>query len=270
MIVTVDTGGTKTLVTSFDSEGKPGKELRFATPKDCHEYATQLLATLQTNYDASDISAIAVAIPGQITDGVIDWCGNLPWKNYALGKQLASHYTCPILIENDANLAGLSEANILDPVPPLCVYVTVSTGIGTGIIVGGKLLPELRKSEAGHMMLRGETGALATWQETASGRAVYRAYGKKAYEITDDATWQVIAEHIASGLLALIPTLQPDVIVVGGSLGTHYEKYDHFLKAALREALPDVIALPKIVQARHPQEAVIYGCYYYAVAALAA
>ncbi|NCS83274.1 ROK family protein, partial [Candidatus Saccharibacteria bacterium] len=67
-----------------------------------------------------------------------------------------------------------------------------------------------------------------------------------------------------------IPVLQPDVIIIGGSIGTYFERYDSDLTAILKDKLPDHIGLPRLVQAQHPEEAVIYGCYYYALDALAA
>jgi glucokinase len=69
--------------------------------------------------------------------------------------------------------------------------------------------------------------------------------------------------------LAVIPTLQPDVIIIGGSIGTYYPRYSTDLKALLKERLPDHIPLPRLVQAKHPELAVLYGCYYYGVDQLA-
>ena len=53
------------------------------------------------------------------------------------------------------------------------------------------------------------------------------------------------------------------MIIIGGSVGTYFDRYADFLRDTLRERLPEHIELPKIIQARHPEEAVVYGCYYY-------
>jgi glucokinase len=192
------------------------------------------------------------------------WCGNLPWRDVKLGDALKPHYDCPILIENDANLAGLAEANALTPVPPLVLYLTVSTGIGSGIIVNGKLLPELSGSEAGHMLIW-HNGRKYIWEDFASGSAIHKLYGKYAYDIESKAAWEDIAENIGRGLGVLIPALQPHTVVIGGSIGSHFDNYDKQLRDWLKQKLPENIRLPRILQAKHPQEAVIYGCYYYGV-----
>lgn len=74
---------------------------------------------------------------------------------------------------------------------------------------------------------------------------------------------------MSRGFLAVIPVIQPDVIIIGGSIGTYFDQYQAQLKGILKEKLPPHIPLPKLVQAKHPEQAVIYGCYYYALDVLA-
>lgn len=271
MIVTVDTGATKTLIADFDVAGVKRQEARFATPKNEHEFLEMLVTTLQHAYpDASVIDAICVALPGMITpDGILEYAPNLGWRNVAVREQLATHYSCPIFIENDANLAGLAEAQAQEKMPKLSLYLTVSTGIGAGIIINGRLLPAHRSSEVGHMYLEYD-GKLQEWESFASGRAIVEKYGLYAKDIDSDTTWQEIADRISRGLLALIPALRPDLIVFGGSIGTYFEKYQPHLETILHERFDDLtIAVPRMIQAQHPEEAVIYGCYHYATHKLA-
>lgn len=264
MIVTVDTGGTKTLVASFNSKGEAGEKFRFPTPENQSEYIQTLLGILRENYKAAEVDAIVIAIPGTIKGNVVQWCGNLPWRNFDVADDIKKYYPCPIWLENDAKLAGLSEANMMETVPELCLYVTISTGIGSGIILSGKLLPELTRSEAGHMVLEYD-GALRPWQTFASGKAIHTIYGKYAYEIDDAKVWDRIADTFARGFATLIPTLQPDVIVIGGSIGTHFDKYKDTLVRIVDDMLPECMIRPVFIKAAHPEEAVIYGGYYYAV-----
>jgi glucokinase len=65
--------------------------------------------------------------------------------------------------------------------------------------------------------------------------------------------------------LAVIPILQPDIIIIGGSMGTYFDKYSKHLLGLLKEKLPAITPCPKFVQAKYPELAVIYGCYYYAL-----
>ena len=59
----------------------------------------------------------------------------------------------PVLIENDANLAGLAETRLLRTIPNCSLYVTVSTGIGTGVCTNGYIDPGMRYSEAGRALV---------------------------------------------------------------------------------------------------------------------
>lgn len=268
MIVTVDTGGTKTLVAAFGKDGTPKHEHRFETPQNPHRYLDLLEQAIAISYDVKKIKAISVGVPGVVNDGVIEWCGHLPWKQFKLKKALEERFKKPVFIENDANLAGLGEVAALTHVPRLALYVTISTGIGTGIILSGRLAPELSASEGGHVLIEYD-GRLRTWESFASGSAIKQTHGKYAFEIDDERTWELIAHNIARGLLTIIPLLQPDDIIIGGSIGTHYRRYHDTVKALLKERLPEHIVRPTLHKAAHPQEAVIYGCYHHAVHQLA-
>ena len=94
-------------------------------------------------------------------------------------------------------------------------------------------------------------------------RAIVLVYKKMAKDIKSKRIWYQIADRISRGFLAIIPTVQPDVIIIGGSVGAHFEKYRVQLEGILKDPLPPHIPCPKIIKAQHPEEAVIYGCYYY-------
>lgn len=265
MLVTVDTGGTKTLVASFAEDGVLHDPLKFPTPRDQAEYVSLLRKTLVERYGDQDVEAVVIALPGIIRDGVAVWCNNLGWKNFDVGAALKGVLgAAPILVENDANLGGLAEARMLENTPISSLYVTISTGIGSGLIVHGHIDPGMRNSEAGHSQIYYD-GQLRGWETFASGGAIYRAYDQYARDITDPAIWQDVAERISLGFLAIIPAIQPDIIIIGGSMGTHFAGYSQQLQALLAEKLPDHISAPTLIAARYPEEAVIYGCYYYAL-----
>lgn len=271
MIITIDTGGTKTLIASYDESGNiVGEPYKFPTPPVEADYVEAVKNYLQQTFGGQQIDAVAIAIPGVITDGVAVWCSNLGWKDFDVASAFQGVLgDAPILVENDANLAGLAETRQLgiEPAPDNSLYVTVSTGIGSGIITDGHINKALSHSEAGHCLVE-YNGAVQEWESFGSGKAIYNTYGKYARDITDERTWREIADRISRGFLAVIPILQPDVIIIGGSIGTYFERYGTILEGILREKLPSHIPTPKIVQAQHPEQAVIYGCYYYAIDSL--
>ncbi len=269
MLIAVDTGGTKTLVAAFSEKGVILASRKFPTPRQTNAYILQLVSTIEEIVDNAPIDAIIVAVPGRIDNDIITLCPNLGWKSYDIIKDIRSHFkTVPILLENDANLGGLGEARLLNKTPTSVLYVTISTGIGTGFIRNGRIDPALRTSEGGHLMLEYD-GIVRNWETFASGKAVYETYRKYAKDITSKRTWLQIADRISRGFFALIPTIAPEVIIIGGSMGTYFNNYGKTLAGILDEKLPPVIARPRIIKAAHPEQAVIYGCYFYAIDTLA-
>ncbi|HWZ65515.1 MAG TPA: ROK family protein [Patescibacteria group bacterium] len=266
MIVAVDVGGTKTLVATFDSDGNMAKTvIKIATSKDSSQFVLDLKNTINSLDQELSANAIVIGIPGIVNqDGLIQRCANLPWHNFDLKSILAKDYHCPIHIKNDAKLAGLAETNALTVVPPLSLYITIGTGIGSGIILHGKLDPALSLSEAGHMAFTTQPGHSVIWESFASGRAITKRLGHPAHDITNSEDWQAIAESIATGLMVLIPALQPDIVIIGGSIGLYTEYYLLALNKQLKQNIPSFINIPPIVPAIHGYQAVLYGCNYYA------
>ena len=261
MITAVDIGGTKTLVAQFSSHLQPVNEVRFPTPQQPADFLRELQTHLAK---LSEVSTLSVAVPGIIApDGTVLRCANLPWRNVPLRAMLQATYQCPVFIENDANLAGLAEMNTLNPIPHLGIYLTVSTGIGSGVIIDGRLPAALSQAEAGHMVLQ-FNGEWRQWEDFASGKALSHDIGKLAKDFTTPEEWQTVAERLTIGLSALIPAFQPDVIVFGGGVGDYLPHFHSLLIEQLTRRISPYIQLPHIVPAQHPTEAVLYGCYYYA------
>lgn len=267
MIISVDIGGTKTLVASFVKD-ELVREDRFATDHDQEAFLSDLTRLLRVHTkQRHHLQAISVAAPGIIDHhkGSIKRLGNLPWIDLPLKEVLRDQgYDCPILLDNDANLAALNEAHVFHPIPQTCLYLTISTGIGGGVIINGRITPPLSNIEPGHMMLR-RGREYVKWQDLASGKALVKRTGRQASELEDAGLWREHAEYIADGLLALIPTLQPSVIVIGGGVGAYlHERWLLPLEEALHKQMPRFIDIPPIVQAEQPDKAVIYGCKIYA------
>lgn len=264
-MIAVDTGGTKTLVGRFSNRGALEESIKFATPTSSDEYIASLVRSIASLSDGKIPSCISIALPGATDSGIIAEFANLPWKNldvrYTLGPQFPG---CTILVANDAKLGGLGEVRGMNTLPHRALYVTVSTGIGVGLIIDGTISHDLMSAEAGHMLLEHD-GVMKTWESFASGRAIHEIYGKYGSEITSKRTWRQVAERISRGLFALIPVIKPDVVIIGGSMGTHFMHYGETLDDIIRNHLSPLIADPKIIQATHPEEAVLYGCYYYAL-----
>lgn len=265
MVIAIDTGGTKTLLAGFSKEGKLLKSFEFQTPKSQQKYLEIIEKVIKKEFSeqlkAGEIQAISCAEPGITENGIILWAKNLRWQNFNVKAELSKIFpNIKILVENDANLAGLFESKKFKNKAQNILYVTLSTGIGSGIITDGKINQGLKNSEIGRIPIEFD-GRVREWEEFASARAIFNVYGKYASEISKPRQWQNIADRISRGFLVIIPVIQPEVIIIGGSLGENFKKFDLFLEQIVRGNLPEGISCPKIVQAQKPREAVIYGCF---------
>jgi predicted NBD/HSP70 family sugar kinase len=257
----VDIGGTKTLVAVFANDGSLIEQQRFATPDKYDDFVMELAKAVD-NLSTKDFQRTVVAIPGLIDrpHGVGVAFGNLTWQNVPLRADVEKIMHCPIELENDAKLAGLSEAIALGDEFRKVLYLTVSTGINCGLVIDGKIDPDFRDMEPGQMLLEHDD-QLVRWEDFASGRAIYEKFGKKASDITEPGVWYEIARNLAVGINTLIATLDPDVIVIGGGVGTHLNKFKDRLEEELRIYENPLTPVPPIRQAQRAEEAVIYGCY---------
>ena len=262
MYVGVDIGGTKTLVATLDGNGVIIERAKFPTPDNYDEFLVQLDHTLD-GFKARDFLVGGLGMPVTVFDrdhGRALSFGNLPWKNVAVQHDVERICGCPMATENDAKLAGLSEAMLLKDKYDKVLYVTISTGIGVALI-DNQIIDINLGDSGGKALLIEHRGKLVPWESFASGHAIVERYGKKAMDITDKATWTVIARDLSKGLIELIALAEPEVIVIGGSVGSYFERYGALLTAELKKYDLPLITIPKIVGAQRPEEAVVYGCY---------
>lgn len=260
MYLGIDIGGTKTLVATLTNEGVISESVKFPTPKAYKDFLRELSGTIM-HLSTKDFVAAGVAAPGRVDreNGVVEAFGNLPWRDTPLQADIGGFVDCPVVIDNDANLAGLSEAMLIKQYDTV-LYVTISTGIGTGIISHQALDPDFVDSEGGQIMLEHE-GRMQKWEDFASGRAIVKKFGKKASDISDPQIWKVIANNISLGLFDLITFIQPDAVVLGGGVCAHLDKFDGLLLEDLKHFETPLTPIPPIYQAQRPEEAVVYGCY---------
>ena len=263
MILTVDIGGSKVLVATFSNDGKLEKSQKFKTPIMYPDFVNELKKNIRELIGSSRPDACAIALPGTIDrdNGVALYFGNLPWENVAIRNDLSDVLTCPIFLENDAKMAGLAEAEAIKDIYSRVLYVTVSTGIGIGLTVDGKIDHTVSDAGGRGIMLEHQ-GKIMAWEEFASGKAIVAQTGKMASEIVDESDWYLVSRNLAIGLIDLIVLLGPDCIVIGGGVGAHLEKFQEKLFSELEIYQSKmVVKIPAITKSKHPEEAVIYGGY---------
>lgn len=262
MYIAIDIGGTKTLLATFDQAGQLLETHKFPTPTSYEAFIKDLadnVALLST----SNFTAGAIGMPGTIdrSTGVSVWSGgNLTWKNNSIADDISKITNCKILLENDANLAGLSEARLLKNMHRQALYITISTGIGGVYIIDGNIDTNTINAEIGHMIFK-EDGAYKSWETLSSGKAFLTKYEKRASEVDDPQIWTEFTEDIAIGIINVCASLTPDVIIIGGGAGANLPKFQAPLEKWIQDIAPNAIKVPPIRVAQRPEEAVIYGCY---------
>ena len=261
MFGAIDIGGTKTLVATFNIEGKLINSIKFMTPTSFQEFKTKLESSYQS-LGSPILKLVCAACPGRLdrNKGIAIAFGNLNWVNIPIRDDLESIFNCPVIIENDAKLAGLYETNELGSKYRKVLYLTISTGIGGALIIDSKIDKDFENIEPGQILLEFE-GKLQRWEHFASGKAISLRYHQQASEIRDPKIWSEIAHNIALGLIDLIALYTPSVIIIGGGVGAHLEKFKDKLVKDLKIYQNSLIEIPPIIKAKNAEEAVIYGCY---------
>ena len=256
----VDIGGTKTLLAVFDDTGHLLSSQRFPTPQNYDEFLVTLKENIQS-IKRSGFTQCVVAVPGRLDreKGIAISCGNLGWKNIPIQRDVSRLVGCEVIIENDAKLAGLYEATNVKHEHDKVLYITISTGIGTAVITNGVIDPDFKDMEGGQIVFEHE-GKPQRWEKFASGKAIKEKYGKLASEIEDPAIWKEIAQALAPGIFDNVTVVQPDIVIIGGGVGQHFPKFKKPLMEELKQFDTPLTPVPPIVEAKHAEEAVIYGC----------
>ncbi|MDP1805764.1 MAG: ROK family protein, partial [Acidimicrobiales bacterium] len=156
----LDIGGTKIAGGVVEADGTVLSELVEPTPEDSDAEAVtavllDIVERLRAKHD--DVTAIGVGAAGIVEwpQGRIVWAPNNAYRDWAVREQLEAATGLPAVIDNDANVAVLAEARLgVRPYREL-VLVTVGTGIGGGLVLGGQIYrgPTGRGAELGHIIL---------------------------------------------------------------------------------------------------------------------
>lgn len=260
-VIAVDLGGTNIRAARCDAAGNILQRARQLTrPQEGTQAVLDRIvqSIREVAGDSDTIHAVGVASPGPLNPytGIVMYAPNLGWNNVPLKDFLQGELGLPVGIGNDANLAALGEqqygagkgiANL--------VYVTLSTGIGSGVILNNQLILGAHglATEGGHMTVDvngplSGSGVPGGFEGYAAGPAIARLAQQKlsqgrpskmldlaegditqvsAKEVSDaaqlgDPLALEIVHHIGRiiglGFINLLHLFDPEIIVVGGSV----------------------------------------------------
>ena len=248
MYLGIDIGGTKTLIAVFSKHGRIIRKLKIKTAWKKDRFLKELEKSL-TDFTKYKIKAVAVAIPGTVQKNYTVSFGNRDWGKFNLLDTLKNLFDCPIVFENDANIAAIYESSRLKG---KTIFLTFSTGIGGGIAEHGVLLPESKKFEPGHVKYV-YNEKQDEWEDIAAASVLGRVYHVDvATDLRGKKVMQDVARRVYLGLPDIIKKYNPDTIILGGPLGKIFSLYVKYL--------PKTDGV-KYRRPKRPLESVIYGCY---------
>lgn len=283
-VLGLDLGGTKILALAATGDGAVlGSAVR---PTPSHDSADRIIAAMaetaraaiaQAGLGPGDAVSVGVAAAGAIDAraGTVVHSPHLAaMSNTPVAAMLSQRLGLPVVIGNDANLAALGEQRfgagrgVLD-----LVFITISTGIGGGVIIGGELFTGSAgfAGEIGHMTVdaHGPYGASTTpgaWESLCSGTALARIAGERiaagerssfadlwndtnsgqltardvfAAARSGDALAKAVIDdaivYLGAGLTSLVNVLNPEKIIIGGGLSNEWDAYIAPAVALMRE-----------------------------------
>jgi glucokinase len=158
--VAVDIGGTHIRVAVYEPDSlTPIAHQRTRSFAQKPGVYNRLEQAIETVWPVDEVGAIGIASPGPLdphTGTILD-TPNIPeWDNFPLTAKLSEHFGVPAYLDNDANMAGLAEWKYgAGRGHQNLVYLTISTGVGGGVISNGRLLQGFRGmgAELGHMII---------------------------------------------------------------------------------------------------------------------
>jgi glucokinase len=188
------------------------------------------------------VTHAVVGVPGRIdySTGVLEYAPNLSpvWSATLREDVLEAGVELPVSVANDADLAAVGESWFgAGRAYADVAYLTVSTGIGAGVVTGGFLVHGRRSLAAvGHTVVDGQAlaeGRPATVEELGSGTALDRLAAEAGLDVSgkdlvdrvrggDEQAGKVLTRVItaaAIGAVNLAHLFTPDVLVIGGGLG---------------------------------------------------
>lgn len=207
----------------------------------------------EKNLSADEVEGVGIGVPGAVLpDGTVNRCVNLGWGVKKVGEELSAILSLPVRVGNDANVAALGEmwqggAKGYQDV----LMVTLGTGVGGGLIIGGKIIPGYHGAgaEIGHIVVNrdeeeacncGNHGCLEQYAsatgivrmtrkllEKEAADSVLRKESLTAKDIFDAAregdalakkAVDDYCETLGFGLAAACNTANPQIVVIGGGV----------------------------------------------------
>jgi len=282
-IATLDIGGTK--ISSgryrFSCLKDGSMEVIETRPFCAQASAAEILAFIITcieNVQLDNMVAIAIGVPSivDVEKGIIYEAVNIEsWQQVSLKEDLEAHFNLPVYINNDVNCFAVGEhlTGAGQGYKDL-VGICLGTGFGAGIVSNNQLY-------AGHNCGAGEVGSInyldATIDDYCSGQFFIKNYQECGSDLATKArngevrainAFQEFGKHLANGITPILLILDPQIIIVGGSVA---QSFDLFIDALWQELsvfpLQRVVTNLKIEKSKQAHSALLGAAHLYLTSA---
>jgi glucokinase len=290
LTIGVDVGGTKVAAGAVDARGQIIERLQHATPAASPEHTAQVIGDLVLElHGRHRARAVGIGAAGFVDEGrsAVVFAPNLAWRDEPLKKEVEDRTGLPVVVENDASAAAWAET-ILGAARGFqhVMLIAVGTGIGAGIVIGGRLYRGGygMAGEPGHYRVvpdgrRCGCGNRGCWEQYASGTALAtearelarRSPGKAArlLQLGDGTAEGISGQHVTraaqegdqgardcygivaawlgQGLADLAAILDPACFVIGGGVSEAGELLIRPARAAFANRLTGRSHRPRAV-----------------------
>ena len=232
----LEAGGTKMVCAIGDENGNILERISIPT-----RTPAETMGPMIDFFRGKEIRALGIGCFGPVdlkkgsrTYGYITSTPKLAWQNYPIVAEFEKALGVPVGFDTDVNAAALGEATWgCTRDVENSIYITVGTGVGVGVIIGGKPYHGMLHPEGGHILLARHpddpmVGSGCPFHENcleglAAGPSLEKRWGIKGAELTGrKEVWQLEAYYIGQALADYILILSPERIVLGGGV-THQE-----------------------------------------------
>jgi glucokinase len=262
-LIGVDLGGTKILAGVFDSQLKCLGRSKMSTKaqRGADVVVDRIARCVQDVIDECDLSlkqikGIGVGAPGAVDPeaGKVIFAPNLEWEDLPLKRDLEKQLDLPVFLENDCNICALGVYEVeLGRKPQHMIGIFLGTGIGGGLILGGKLYSGFNRTagEVGHMVLEVSgpkcgCGNRGCFEALASRAAIFR----RIHAAVKDGEKTVLTEMLGNGLDNLR----------SGDLRKAIKRGDKFVERVIEEAAEYTgIAVANLINICNPEVVVLGG-----------
>ena len=228
----LETGGTKMVLAVLDEQGNFLERAKLPT-KTPQETMAEMIAFFREH----PVSALGIGSfgpldlnPSSPTFGSITATPKLSWRNFPIVPEFTKALQIPVAMDTDVNAAALAES-VLGVAKGLesCLYVTVGTGIGGGLIVNGKPVHGLLHPEIGHIRVSPLPGdplpkGICPYhgcclEGMAAGPAMKEKWGLSARELPEShPAWELESDYLSQLCAIAILSFSPEKIILGGGV----------------------------------------------------